>query len=474
MGLSKFRPTSIEATLPDGRFYHYGVKKSFTYFGFATNKVHFMVSENYIKPIGNAKLSADYLQEGEREEVNILSFINQEDKLYILYAIRYPQRDEFSVYVNEVNENLVVQGSPILLRNYKDLKGKGFNVDLVKSEDKKTFLICRQFKGKPGERLGFEISVIDRSFNEQWYKSFQLSYLNRDMSGVDINIDNGGNLYLLGNKVEASPSRNKENSNGYFVLYYGWENTLLKISQVGLKPGVNFTAALEMAKGVRPLVVGLNMEKKVVKYFVDEVDTQTGVVDNVYSDIMPNELYEASKNMHNNDSWQISNLAILDNNTIMVSFEAMYAKISSRGTFTGYEALGAFILGLDEKGKQAFNHTIWKRQIGDTDFISLKLIPFENHVFVVYNDNPDNFKRKDGDKRFTPMINGKDVLANVLRIDSDGKVVKSVLTGNPQLENYAINLLQLQKLNERQFHTTMLKKKNAFNFEVREVLIDIK
>lgn len=94
-------------------------------------------------------------------------------KMYILYSLKFPKQDGFSVYVNEVSSDMVVLGSPIVLQNFKDLDTYGMNVYVSSSEGKKYILITRIFTAKSKETQKLECKVIDESFAEVWYQRIE-------------------------------------------------------------------------------------------------------------------------------------------------------------------------------------------------------------------------------------------------------------------------------------------------------------
>lgn len=163
--LAPFRSFSYSTSL----FFDPVQKKTYSGFGFQGKAFYFGVLENYLKYTGVKKLTAENIN----EEVKLNAFITLNKKMYILYSLKFPKQDGFSVYVNEVSSDMVVLGSPIVLQNFKDLDTYGMNVYVSSSEGKKYILITRIFTAKSKETQKLECKVIDESFAEVWYQRIE-------------------------------------------------------------------------------------------------------------------------------------------------------------------------------------------------------------------------------------------------------------------------------------------------------------
>jgi hypothetical protein len=136
-GLSKFIFVAPFKSFSYSSALFFNTQKKLTYmgFGFQDKAFNFSVAQDYLTYTGVKKLSAESIN----EKVMLNAFITLDDKMYVIYSQKFPERDEFSVYVNEVSADMVILGSPVIIQNFKDMKQYGMNITVMSSEDKKIY-----------------------------------------------------------------------------------------------------------------------------------------------------------------------------------------------------------------------------------------------------------------------------------------------------------------------------------------------
>jgi hypothetical protein len=466
MGVPKFKIGRRATTISTGIFFDNVSNKSIIYFGFSGSSLRFMVSDDYIKPGYGKDLSAELVKEGDKESIQLVSFVSINNRLYIFYAIDFPKTDQFSVYMNEVSKDFVVMGSPILVHNYKDLKKYGHSVNLLPSRNNQYFLLSRDIETKPREPQKFECTVIDSLFSPTWSRLFEMENKDKELLLQSIDLDNNGNLYVLAEK-EVKPEA------GPVLYFYGWKDKLLKSAPLGLADGDNFGVKLEIVNGTTPYLVGLNQQKKSVRCFVDRFDVTSASLQHLGNTPMPDDFYKASNfNAFETNHWSVSNLVSLENKDLVASVEARLVKYVN-GVPMGYYTYFTFLNVFTEQGALKYQHTIRKIQGSANEFIGLSLFAYKTKVLAIYNDHPKNLKLSPTEKKVEGYTGIKEAMIMVQEIDENGIVSKYPLTTDPQLENWNLNLSSITKIKGSYYYANAMSRKGMLSFESRALTFEI-
>ncbi|HMG88584.1 MAG TPA: hypothetical protein VK589_00950 [Chryseolinea sp.] len=453
--ISPFKSFSYSTAL----FFNPKKKRTYSGFGFQDKAFQFAVLEDYLKYTGIKQLTSESIN----DRVMLGAFIFISDKLYVVYCQKFPEQDVFSVYVNEVSEDLVVLGSPILVHNFKGLKQYGMNVFVSSSEDKKFMLITRLQDTKAKENQKIECKAIDQAFSEVWYKFIEMESLDKELALKTIDVDNAGNLFML---VEHQVGKvNKPKLYSYF-----WNTKSLKTFDLGPNTGENFGTKMELLNGEKPYVVGLNKNEKAVSYFMNRVDAKSMTLENLGASPMPDGFYEASKvRMFDTEDWAVADMITLSNNTIVASIEALLVD-PKYGLHASYNT---YVVSFKEDGSHNWSRTIQKKQQASPGLAGHILIPAENSVLVLYNDDEKNITKKPEDTKVAAYM-GKDAMAVVQEIDAAGKVMKYPLTKDKELDGYALYFASTAKIEKDFYYSTCFTIKGMFNVEARNITLRIK
>jgi|JI10StandDraft_1071094.scaffolds.fasta_scaffold04139_17 hypothetical protein len=435
-------------------------KKTYTGFGFKDKAFHFAVLDNYLNYSGVKKLAAETIN----ERVTLNSFIIVNNKMFVLYSMKFPDQDGFSVYVNEVSDDMVILGSPIILHNFKDLKAYGMNISVYISRDKQHLLINRLYETRPKEKQKMDCKVINNSFSEVWFKTIEMQNFDKELKVRSVDVDNSGNFYCL---VEPNIRKVTQPT----IYSYFWKTKSQKAFTAGLTTGDNFGTKLELLNGETPYVVGLNESDKKVTYFVHRIDKQAEALVSLGSSVMPGDFYKDSNfRGFETDDWSVTDVVSLENNTVVASIEASTYSSSTK-VFYSYNA---YILGLREDGSQAWARTIYKKQGVTLDgTYGHVLIPAKDNVLIIYNDNEDNISKKPEDPK-VDIFRTKDPMVVVQEIDPAGKVSKYPLSKNPSMKGYALFFNMMGKIDKGLYYATGMKINGLFSIDSRNMTLLIK
>jgi hypothetical protein len=453
--LSPFRSGSISTSL----FFNPVKKKSYTGLGFSGKSFQFIVLDDYLNYNGVKKLTSEAIN----EKVNLNAFIVISSKLYVIYSQKFQDTDAFSVYVNEVSDDMVVLGSPILVHNFKDLKKYGMNVSVASSEDRKFLLITRLQDTKPKEKQRVEFKAIDSSFGEVWYRFVETENMDKDLEIRSMKVDNAGNAYMM---VEYEVGKvNKPRLYAYF-----WNTRSLKVFDMGMGTGENFGTRMELLNGEKPYVVGLNENNEVVSYFMNRINTKTEVLENLGSSKMPEGFYEASqKRMFKTSHWNVADMIILANNSIVASIEAMILDPKYRLI----HSYNAYVVSFNDDGKQNWARTIQKKQIAMVGMSGHMLVPAANNVLVLYNDDVQNIGKKPEETK-VEVFKSKDAMMVVQEIDPAGKVKKYPITTDKELNGCAFNFKYTKEIEKDFYYAGLTNVKGMASVESRNMTFRVK
>jgi hypothetical protein len=453
--VSPLKDFSYSATL----FFNPLTKRTYTGIGLKDEAFQFAVLEDYLKYQGLKKLTSETIN----EKVALNAFIFIEGKLYVLYSQKFSDRDEFSVYVNEVSEDMVVLGSPILVQNFKDLKKYGMNVYVSSSEDKKYILISRFHETKPKEKQRIECKVVSQLFSEVWYKLIETESMDKELLLRSANVDNAGNLYMLVDYLGG-----KENQP--MVYSYQWGTKSLKLFNLGLDKGINYGTRLKLLNGEKPYIIGLNKNEKVISYFMNRVNVQSQTLENLGSNPMPEDFYETSQvRAFDTEDWEVTDMITLDNNSIVASIEALLVdpKYGVHHTYNTY------VVSFKEDGTKNWTKTIQKKQVAMAGLDGHILIPAGNNALVIYNDNKENISKKPEDPK-VEVFKSKDAMIVVQEIDPTGKVSKYPFTKDKDLDGYSLFFTGLGKIENGFYYSSCINVKGMLSVESRSLTFRIK
>lgn len=446
-------------SLTSAMFFNPDQSKAYMGFGYKDKAFQFAVFDNYVNYAGAKELVSENIS----ERVTLNAFVVVKGKMFVLYSIAFPDQDSFSIYVNEVSEDMVVLGSPIVLHSFKAWKSYGMNVYVQRSRNNENFLISRILQTKPKEKQKIECKAVDQSFAEIWYKSFEMENRDKDVEIRSVAIDNGGNWYCL---VESLP---RTTTQPVLYAYFHKSNTF-KMFAVGPQKGKSFGTRFGLLNGERPYVIGLNDENKKMTYFIFRVDIPTATLVNLGSNLMPPDFYKSSSfRGFSNDSWNITHIVSLENNTIAASVEGVVISPQS-GRFNCYNT---YVMGFREDGSQAWTSVVYKKQMTERGLAGHVLIPVKDHVLVIYNDHEKNLSKnpRDSDVTLFATANGMGVVHD---IDPSGKVSKYPLVRDPKLRDSMMVMNFTARIKDGLYYANILQLRNRFSGEFRSMTIAVK
>ena len=433
-------------------------KKTYNGFGARGKSFYFAVLDDYLKYGGMKQLTSENIN----EEAILNAFVLINKKMYVLYSIKYPKQDSFSLYVNEISSEMKLLGSPIVVHAFKDLDKHGANALVSASEDKKYILITRLLDTKSKETQKLECKVIDNSFSEVWFKYIETENTDRELNIRSIKVDGAGNMHALLEFESRKISKP-------IVYSYFWKSKALKTFEPGLPTGESFGTRLELLRGTDPYIVGLNEESKQVRYFISRINVQSQALEQLGSQPMPEDFRKLSNfSVFETKHWGVADIVILDNDVIVASIEA----VVEDSKYHQHHSYNAYVYAFGKDGTPVWSHIVQKKQITLNGFAGHILIPARNDVFVVYNDNSDNLSKAPDVSKVSPVY-AKNFMAVAQKIDASGKATKVQLTKAKEFEDYALNFPTLAKIEKGLYFDTAVKRNGMYSFDSRNITIKV-
>lgn len=441
----------------------FNTKEKLTYngIGFQNRGFQFAVMEDYLNFKEVKKLSAETIG---GEQVGLVAFLTLNTKTFVLYITKIPDQDQFSLYVNEVSIGMVLLGSPILVRTFKDLKAGGTALSVSLSDDEKFLLVSRVYSAKSKEKQKVEFLALDDSFGTIWQHVLETEYLERDLEVQYSSIDNNGNMYTMA--LDYTGKVNKP------ILYtYFWKNKSLKKATLGIAGGDNFGAGLEILDGVKPMIVGLNNNEKKVSYFIARVNDKTQEVDNLGTTPMPDNFYKTANEAYfSTRSWKVTDMVSLSNNSVVATISATLA---IENKYVTYYSFNVYAVSFQENGKSNWIKTIPKKQTTINELAGHMVVAANDKVLIVYNDDSNNLTKKPEDTD-VDRFNGRSAVIVVQEIDAAGKITKYPLSTDKELAGYSLNLNNTAKIEKGLYFGTLMKVSGLPPFESRNLTFKVK
>ncbi len=438
-------------------------QKKLTYAGYSirNNAFLFAALEDHINYSGIKRLSAELID----DKVNLNEFLIINNKMYVIYSQKFPELDEFSVYVNEVSDDMVVLGTPLIVQNYKKLNQYGMNILVSSSEDEKHILISRLYDNRSREKKMIHCKMVNQSFSESWSKLIETKSLDENIKIESIDVDNAGNVFML---FELKEGKTKQPQ----LYSYFWKEQALKVATLGLPTGKNYSTKLKILNGERPYMIGLNEHKKELSCFINRLNIETQQLENFESVPVPKDVYKVSQfGIIKKEHWRVSEIVTLSDNSIVASMEAILATYP----IGLYRSVNAYVVSFNEAGTHKWSRTIRKKQAtllrGSAGH---SLVPADTDVLVIYNDAEGNLTLSPDDKRVSIYRGTTNTKPVVQEIDGNGKVSKYAFTTDKDLAGMALNFIGFKKIEKSLYFSSGLHMKSNSNIKSRHLTFKVK
>ncbi len=440
------------------QFFNPSKRTTYTGFGLQNEAFHFAALENYVNYTSVKQLTSEAIN----QKVRIHSFEVIDNQMYVLFSEDFETYDAFTLYVNEVDDNMVVLGSPIKVHSFENLKKQGQQILITRSENKKYRLITRVHEVKSKENVKLTMKLIDESFAEVWSRELETPTLKKDTRTYSIQIDNAGNAYVHFDDLSGKKNQPR-------LLSYFWKTNSLKTSTLGLTLGKNYNSKLQVVNGEKACVVGLNKNGYTVTYFMDVLNATTQQIEHLSEHEMSDEFDQVSTfRMFTIKDWTVRNIIALEDNSIVASVEA--SKLNTK--YHIVQNFNTYLFSINEFGQQNWARTIQKKQSTIMELEGHALVPAGNKTLVIYNDHQKNANLQLDDSE-VEIFKAKDAAVMVQEIDQKGHAKKYPLFDDPELKGYILSQNTLSKIEKGTYYSNCLYIKGMLNMTSRPITFEV-
>ncbi|MGB0868673.1 MAG: hypothetical protein ACPGSD_03665 [Flavobacteriales bacterium] len=396
------------------------------------------------------------------------SFRNNKHKIHYLFAHPF---NESELSLNEPKKVMEIPFENSSVHN-------AGNFDYEISPDSNKILLYSNHPFKANEKEKFSFSVFDKELNLIWNKTVTFPYSDKLFSLQDFEIDNDGNLYILGKLYndKVVEKRNGKPNYKYIILSYKNNGNVTKEYKVELEN-----------KFIRDLTFGINNQQDFVcagfysekgttsikgSYYF-EIDHESGkflkentkefspsFISKYKSERTKKKVKRKSKKGKAPELYEydFDYLFMKDEGGALLIGEQYYSYTYSTTTtdangnttthwHTRYVYGDIIVINIDKSGKTIWQEKIPKKQVvasyKATNYCSYYPIYRNNALYIVYNDNKKNLEFSEGQK-LSNVTFGKNGIAAIAKLDEQGSMTKDFLFSQKETEFFVQPIMSEQ------------------------------
>lgn len=381
--------------------------------------------DGYLKFTGAGKpLKSETFSIGKGAALQGFHTINE--KNYMMYSVLDKKQKSLTVYIQELSPDMVLLGSPIRMAEFKDIKTDEFlfsgphSLRIVKSKSQRQIVLVKT-KDSKVMMAGFSPEK-----GELWSKTFDLDS-DYEFMVNGMKVAENGNVYFLGTYYKEKAYTNSGKTRNPFLLAYSPATKVQKLHTIKSADEKTYHLgyALGLATDETPLVAGIYSKKlKDGGYTIYTVDPNSLELVSFTSQPFSKRYMEVAYGK----LWEPRGLSVTDvvqmsNGNIVLGMEG--DRSFGMQHISNFYSTPMYVVAIDKSGVEKWNTTIEKDQAQAADPGMLGHILFYkgDKVYVVYNDNTDNFDLPPTGKQKESLLKNKTYVATA-EIDNTGKTRK--------------------------------------------------
>ena len=401
----------------------------------------------------------------KKRERDFEFIIHLNDKLYLFSSYVDNRQKKNSLYVQSIDKSTLRGANDIRTVAEIDFAGNGkFNsgsFDFELSRDSSKLLVYYSLPYERGENEKVGIHVLDQDLNQLWEKEITLPYTSELFDVEDYEVDNDGNLHLLGivfNKRRIEKRRGAPNYKYQILSYYENGRTLTEYP-VEIK-----------GKFITDMQIAINQDQDIIcggfysaegtfsilgSYFL-RIDARTKEVKSQsFKDFgidfitqnMTEKRERKTRRKANKGKdvelyeYDLDGIILREDGGAVLIGEQYYIRVS---TSTSVDANGnthttttynyiyndIIVINVSPDGTIEWNSKIAKRQTSSNDggfYSSYALSVVGDKLYFIFNDNPKNLFYK-GEGKIYPFIRSKkESVVVLITLESNGIQTREAL-----------------------------------------------
>jgi hypothetical protein len=357
-------------------------------------------------------------------------------KNYLIYSTLDKERKALTVYTQELSPEMVLLGSPIRMAEFSNintfttLNYEPDDIFIVKSKSQQQIVLVKQVESH------LQVKAFNPDKGELWSKVFELDP-DFEVKLNAMEIAENGNVYVSGAYFK------REKLKSPFLLAYSPTSKVHKLHTIQSDEKAHDMGYIVKLLGDDMPVVGGLYSNKLNDggYRIYKVNPGSLALET----FMSQPFSKAYKSVVYNTGvvpvgFSVCDMVQLTNGNIVLTIESGYTH-SMKYVSSSYSS-STYVASIDKGGVEKWNTTIQKKQgqpMGG-NLLGHLLFYRGNKVYLLYNDNLDNFDLAPTDKQKESLLKNKTYVATA-EIDETGKTRKLYLcsTNKKQVSSFSVN-----------------------------------
>lgn len=438
--------TVLSTIVPFGTSAFYGLRQK-TESGLGSKKQKVYI-EHYNEQMNLVKSNEVVLQ-FKKNNLEYEDFLRLGNELYLLSSYNNEAKKKNYLFAQLVNKKTLSLSDKLIKIgeiDTRNIQNKGF-FDHHISRDSSKILIYNALPYQKGMPERFALHVFDNQFNELWTKDISLPYNDKQFSVEEYQVDNKGNVYLLG--LNYKPD--------YFFTILAYTNGGNDFEEFPLKAEEKLITDLTfLVDDNGDLVCSgfyseFDMNKVVGTYFF-RLDTETKNVlskslkefetDFLTADLSEKRAEKAKKSGKAGlQSFSLDKLILRSDGGALLIAEQYFVEEYQQSNYAPsyyynnsynytteyyYHFNDIIIVNIQPEGEIEWVARIPKKQVSRNDggyYSSYAVSIVRDKIFFIYNDTEDNFAQNERIRQTNEFTGGsKRSLIAVAEISRDGSV----------------------------------------------------
>jgi hypothetical protein len=380
------------------------------------------------------------------------------DKNYIIYSSLDRERNEHNVYMQQMSNDGLLFGTPLLVAKYGNAKVRQTvivlgapnlqsvsNLHVAKPSSNDFIVFVKEREAK------LEIKAFSPEHGEMWWKSFNLK---SDMLYrlTSIKVATNGNVYLSGHYYDGDEDLNP------FVLAYN--PTSKKVQLHDIQSGGKISDLgyrLVLTGNETPVLAGIYAQRKDVGYKVFKLNGDNFEIKLLASrPFSPKYTSIVFEGAYKPQYFGIKDIVELKNKSLVIDVEG--GAVQSSGHVSQSYTSPVYLAAIGADGDEKWNSVIQKYQVQPlgSDLVGHALFRKNDKVYVMYNDDIDNLQASPTEKSGDGLLK-KNMYVSVVEIDENGNAKKFRPITTVKNQNSYFRPSEIREISPNLFHMMFMK-----------------
>lgn len=380
------------------------------------------------------------------------------DKNYIIYSTLDKERNEHNVYMQLMDRNAVLLGTPLLVAKYGDAKVRQTEIILgapnllnvsdlhiAKPYSNNFIVFVKERESK------LEVKAFSTDKGEMWSKTFDLKS-EMPYRITSIEVATSGNVYVAGQYYKRDEDLNP------FVIAFNSGSKKFQVHNIQSGDKIaDHGYCLVLTGDETPVLAGLYSQKKDVGYKVFKVNPENlelkQLASKAFSPQYASVLFEGA---YKPKYFRVKDIVELKNRSLVIDVEGGASQLSSH--MSNAYTSPVYLAAVGPDGTEKWNTIIQKYQVQPLggDLIGHALFAKGDKVYVMYNDDIDNLDASPTQKSGDGLIK-KNMYVSVVEVDEIGKAKKFKPITSVKSQNSHFRPSEIREISPNLFHVMFMK-----------------